>query len=98
MIPYVKDGKGRNMSWFKDKGLDYIAKFFILMEKNLLGRQIIDSEKIDYPCDPFHIANIIGLSGASWKNYELSGQCIIANFGFVREQSMHMNYLPVQYH
>ena len=30
------------------------------------------------------------------EDYVFSGQCIVANFGFVKEQRMHMDYDPTQ--
>ena len=40
------------------------------------------------------LANIVGVTENRFENYVMSGQCIIANFGFVQEQNSHTDYKP----
>ena len=39
-----------------------------------------------------NVSRLLGNPKVNCDDFVLSGQCIIANFGFVREQGMHMNY------
>ena len=78
MIPYMKEGRGTNLDWFKDKGLSYIVKFFIKMEKNLVVEQSNVGHLTGKLCNTVHLGNLVGVKGCNWKKYKFSGQCIIA--------------------
>ena len=101
MIPYQddekKNRKASNLDWFANNGCEFIAKFFLLMEENLTKTLTIDE------CGDCHLVGksfltvVSGVEDCVFKDYVFSGQCVIANFGFVRRQNMHMDYYPILY-
>ena len=97
MIPYLNGKEECNLRWFREHGFSAIAEFFETFEKNWtenLSHDSGDKGKID---GANLLSNIVGVEGKIFNDYRMSGQCIIANFGFVREQAMHMDYVPIFY-
>ena len=67
------------------------------MKKNLTESLTYkDTDGDTYDSRKF-LSVICGVDDWKGDDYEFSGECIIANFGFVREQDMHMDYLPIIY-
>ena len=97
MIPHPERKDENNLDWFVNNGCEFIPQFFYLMKKNLT--ESLTNEDTDGDiCDRRRFLNVIcGVDGWKCDDYVFSGECIIANFGFVREQDMHMDYLPVIY-
>ena len=101
MIP-VLDGKmdpnkGCSLTWFTQHGCSFIAKFYVTLENNLLRKRCYVSSHKGVIENKNYLSAIVGIEDLDFDNYTLAGQCIIANFGFVQEQSLHTDYEPVVY-
>ena len=99
MIPYQhdeqKNTKASNLDWFANNGCEFIAKFFLMMEKNMT-ETLTEDECGDCNLVGKNFLTVVsGVDDCSFKDYVFSGQCVIANFGFVRRQHMHMDYYPI---
>ena len=97
MIPYLPSPYACHLDWFKTHGCTAIAEFFEKLEKCWTGdvEVAVDGEKIRM--DTNLLSNAIDAGNHVFKDYKFSGQCIIANFGFVREQKIYMDFLPIAY-
>ena len=78
-------------------GCDFIAKFFLSMEKNMTQTLTTNDCGESSLCGKTFLTVVSGVDDCPFEDYVFSGQCIIANFGFVRPQDMHMDYFPVLY-
>lgn len=93
MLPYQKDITKCNLAWMASRGLVFIAKFFVSMESSLLNNRMEENDGIFYN----YLNLIVRVRDADFSDYKMSGQCVIANFGFVQEQALHMDFVPVKY-
>ena len=97
-IPQELHGNIPNVDWFVHNECKFIGRFFMDLETNLLHREHEEdgSDLSKKPCeDDTLLCNIVGVRKCNFKDYVFSGQCLIADFGFVPEQQMHMDYPPV---
>ena len=64
------------------------------MERKLvtLRFKYLDSE--DNPVVGSNLSRMMSNPKVECENYVFSGQCVVANFGFVKEQAMHMDFDP----
>ena len=92
MLPYLREKNGSNIDWFEKNYCNNIAFFFKELEKKITGLKF----KLEYgknkEIEGNNMSRFLGNPKFNCEDFELSGQCIVANFGFVREQGMHMNY------
>ena len=86
-----------NKTWFVEHEFPFIAKYFSNLESNLLKKRCSMNSTTSQIESKNYLDAILGIEGVRFEDYTLSGQCIIANFGFVQEQGWHTDYKPVTY-
>ena len=101
MIPMLDNSlepsKACGHTWFVEHGCPFIAKYFVELENNLLHKPYFVSSEVGNTIEKNYLSAILGLIDIDFNEYTLSGQCVIANFGFVQEQVLHTDYDPIEY-
>ena len=97
MIPHLIGFNANNLEWFTNNGCQFIAKYFCRLERGLLEQNNGTEDDSEMKKPICYLDAIVGVEGANFDEYKCSGHCIIANFGFVRNQKLHMHYHPVVY-
>ena len=83
-----------NLAWFRNNYCRNIATFFEEMERKLATIRFTNLDTEDNSYEGTIISRLMGNAAVGCDNYVFSGQCIVANFGFVREQGMHLAFDP----
>ena len=94
MVPFFKKNPHMNLEWFLKNEYKHIEKYFVETKKILLRRKDEVQEDEDNVKYSNLVSNMVGVIENNFNNYVMSGQCIIANFGFVPEQPLHTDYKP----
>ena len=93
-LPYFKDCIVNHVNWFKFNHCNTIASFFEAMERKLATIRFECTDKDNNSFVANNISRLMTNSEVGCKDYVFSGQCIVANFGFMQEEKMHMNNDP----
>ena len=96
MFPYFEEKYVDNLSWLRNNYCRNIASFFEEIERKLvtIRFECYDSDDENEAFEGNNISRLMGNEEMGCEDYVFSGQCIVANFGFVREQQMHMAFDP----
>ena len=97
MIPYIPDDQTKHLEWFNNNHFVFIPQFFVMLEKSLTTYIDSDDSTTDVDNNGNWLSLILGIDGVKFDDYMCSGQSILANFGFVREQDLHMDFVPIRY-
>ena len=68
-----------------EHGCPFIAKYFSNLESSLLKKRCSINSSTSQIESKNYLDAILGVEGVGFEDYTLSGQCIIANFGFAQD-------------
>ena len=90
MLPYFEDTIVDNLVWLRNKFCQNIAPFFKEMERKLVTIRFMCLDSNNNTFKGNNISRLMKNPEVGCEDYVFLGQCIVANFGFVREQAMHI--------